>query len=156
VYERTSVIPGAPLEGRRTVKTVPFVELSGGRVQGVVSSGSDINRVYVSFFEGKTGNFACSTNNNRPCGGLYGAPCKHIVAMIDEAMLQYGCEPVAAYLGITTGLTAIQNGRTLIASLRGSEQKESAGIVFSRFLNYLRYCELKAPTGTVLEMGWFV
>ena len=79
-----------------------------------------------------------------------------IVAMIDEAMLQYGCEPVAAYLGITTGLTAIQNGRTLIASLRGSEQKESAGIVFSRFLNYLRYCELKAPTGTVLEMGWFV
>jgi hypothetical protein len=151
-----SVVPSRPLAGLRTVKSVPFVELTGGRVQGVVSSGSDIQRVYVSFLEGATGNYYCCTNNNRPCGGLRGAPCKHITEMIDEAMLQVSVERVATYLAVPGDWRAIGDARGLLALLRGSEQKESPGIVFSRFLNYLRYCELKTRPGMVLEMDWFV
>ena len=156
MFERTSVIPTKRYSGRRTVKPVPFVELSGGRVQGVVSSGSDIERVYVSFLEGKTGNYYCCTNNNRPCAGMCGAPCKHIAEMIDEAMRQYGPEEVALYLGLSATARSVENARGVLATLRGSEQKESPGIVFSRFLNYLRYCELSVSPGTVLEMNWFV
>jgi hypothetical protein len=156
MFERTSVIPRKRSPGRRTVKTIPFVELSSGRVQGVVSSGSDIARVYVSFIEGKTGNYYCCTNNNRPCGGLRGAPCKHIGEMIDEAMRQYGPEEVATYLGLAADARTVEDSAGLLAMLRGSEKKESPGIVFSRFLNDLRYCELSARPGTVLEMNWFV
>jgi hypothetical protein len=155
MFERTSVIAAGGLAGRRTVQSVPFVELSGGRIQGVVSSGSDIHRVYVSFFEGGTGNYYCCTNNNRPCGGLRGAPCKHITAMVDEAMLQYGRDRVAAYVGIAGDLQTVASAAELMTSFRGSEQKESPGVVFSRFLSYLRYCELSVRSGTVLEMGWF-
>ena len=156
MFERTSIIPAKPISGHRTVKTVPFVELASGRIQGVVSSGSDIQRVYVSFVEGKTGNYYCCTNNNRPCGGLRGAPCKHIAEMIDEAMHQYGPQEVATYLGLSSDARSVENARGLLAMLQGSEQKESPGIVFSRFLNYLRYCELSVRPGTVLEMNWFV
>lgn len=156
MYERTSVVAGRGLAGQRTVKSVPFVELSGGRVQGVVSSGSDIERVYVSFLEGGTGAYYCCTNNNRPCGGLRGAPCKHIAEMVDEAILQYGPAQVAAYLGLAGDPQSFGDAGTVLKALRGSERKESPGVVFSRFLNYLRYCELSARPGTVLEMGWFV
>lgn len=58
----------APARPRKLAK-VPFVELADGRLQGVVSSGSDIGRVYVSSVAAGTYTFACSTNNNRPCGG---------------------------------------------------------------------------------------
>ncbi len=85
-----SVVVGSGLAGQRTVKSVPFVELAGGRVQGVVSSGSDIERVYVSFVETGSGDYYCCTNNNRPCGGAPGGSRKHIVEMVDEAILQFG------------------------------------------------------------------
>lgn len=140
----------------RAVKKVPFVELLGGRVQGVVSSGSDIQRVYVSFIEASTGNYYCCTNNNRPCGGLRGSACKHIHLMIDEAVLQFGAASVAKYLGVEVEEQSDRPAQEILASLHGSEQKESPGTVFSRFLNYLRYCELDAEPGTVLEMNWFV
>ena len=84
----------------RKLAKVPFVELADGRLQGVVSSGSDVNRVYVSFFEVGTTNYSCSTNNNRPCGGARGSFCNHILALINEAVLQYGAERVARYLRI--------------------------------------------------------
>ena len=156
MLERTSVMVGSGLAGPRTVKSVPFVELAGGRVQGVVSSGSDIERVYVSFVASGSGDYYCCTNNNRPCGGLRGAPCKHITEMIDEAMLQYGTECVAAYLSVAGDGRTVADAPGLLRLLRGAEQKESPGIVFSRFLSYLRYCELRARPGTVLEMSWFV
>ena len=63
----------AAATGKLDVETVPFVEMADGKLRGVVSSGSDIHRVYVSFLEGRTGNYYCCTNNNRPCGGLGGA-----------------------------------------------------------------------------------
>jgi hypothetical protein len=156
VLERTSLIVGSSLAGSRTVKSVPFVELAGGRVQGVVSSGSDIERVYVSFIEAGTGDYYCSTNNNRPCGGLRGAPCKHIAELVDEAILQYGADRVAAYLKVAGDGPPVEDARGVLGALSGRERKESPGTVFSRFLSYLRYCELKTRPGTVLEMGWFV
>ncbi len=140
----------------RTVKKVPFVELLNGRIQGVVSSGSDIQRVYVSFIEAGTGNYSCCTNNNRPCGGLRGSACKHIQSMIDEAVLQFGADTVTKYLGVELGEDVKRPAAEILGKLHGSEQKESPGIVFSRFLNYLRYCELDAKPGAVLEMDWFV
>jgi hypothetical protein len=158
VLERTSIVVGEGLAGQRTVKSVPFVELAGGRVQGVVSSGSDIERVYVSFVASGSGDYYCCTNNNRPCGGLRGAPCKHIAEMIDEAILQFGAERVAGYLGVGGDGQSqpIDDARKLLRVLRGSERKESPGVVFSRFLNYLRYCERQVRPGTVLEMDWFI
>ena len=151
----TSVVIGQDPPGSRTVKSVPFVELIGGRIQGVVSSGSDLARVYVSFFEAKTGHYYCCTNNNRPCGGLRGAPCKHIHELLDEAILEFGPNRVGSYLGLEgEGLDANAIGAG-IRALRGNELKESPGIVFSRFLTYLRYCELNVEPGLVLEMGWF-
>jgi hypothetical protein len=156
VLERTSIVVGNRLAGQRTVKSVPFVELAGGRVQGVVSSGSDIERVYVSFVASGSGDYYCCTNNNRPCGGLRGAPCKHIAELIDEAILQFGAERVAGYLGVGGEGQAVDRAHFLLRLLSGSERKESPSVVFSRFLNYLRYCERQVRPGTVLEMGWFV
>src|SRR5688500_6514644 len=46
--ERRSTTPVVPPARPRKLAKVPFVELSEGRLQGVVSSGSDIERVYVS------------------------------------------------------------------------------------------------------------
>jgi hypothetical protein len=154
--KHASVIPTAGLADRRDVREVPFVELQGGRVQGVVSSGSDPQRVYVSFVQSRTGDYYCCTNNNRPCGGLRGAPCKHITEMVDEAIRQFGAAAVAAYLGVSRDVDQPQAARELLGLLRGSQRNESPGVVFSRFLSYLRYCELGPRPGTVLEMGWFV
>src|SRR4051812_49077188 len=112
VGERVSVIPAGGRAGPRTVKAVPFVELFSGRLQGVVSSGSDVERVYVAFVEAGSGDYYCCTNNNRPCGGLRGAPCKHIQEMIDEAILQFGGTRVAGYLGVGQ---PVENASALLA-----------------------------------------
>jgi len=77
---------------------VPFVELADGRLQGVVSSGSDIERVYVSSVASGTFEFSCGTNNNRPCGGARGSFCNQARAVITEAVVQYGAGRVARYL----------------------------------------------------------
>ncbi len=103
MQEQASVVARRMGPVNRTVKKVPFVELLGGRVQGVVSSGSDIQRVYVSFIAAGSGDHYCCTNNNRPCGGLRGSPCKHIQLMVQEAVLQFGASTVAQILGPACG-----------------------------------------------------
>lgn len=153
--QKTSVVPQPVLQRPRTVKKVPFVELFAGRLQGVISSGSDENRVYVAFIEAGSGDFNCSTNNNRPCGGLYGAPCKHIGLMVDEAVLQFGALRVAQFLQLKDPARA-QEAEGILKALKGTHKKEQAGAVFSRFLNYLRYCELKCVPEPIPEMSWFV
>lgn len=137
--------------GKRTVKKVPFVEVQDGRIQGVVSSGSDISRVYVSFIELATGNYSCSTNNNRPCGGLRGAPCKHIMELVEEAEEEYGAERLAAMLGVKPGAGSAAH----LLELRGTQVKDNVAVIFSRFLDYLRLTELKAPQRTLTGMDWF-
>ena len=98
-YERRSAVPViAPVRPRKLAK-VPFVELAEGRLQGVVSSGSDPSRVYVSSIAAREHGLSCNTNNNRPCGGLGGThPCNHIGALIDAAVAQYGLDRVARCL----------------------------------------------------------
>lgn len=140
-----------PPAGKRSLDDIPFVELHGGRVQGVVSSGSDIERVYVSWFAAN-GDHGCSTNNNRPCGGLRGSPCKHIVGLIDAAYAQFGADEVARHLA----LTGVGSPRELLAQVHGAERKEPTGPVFARFLDYLGYMAAPPPTGELPELDWFV
>ncbi|MEW2357569.1 hypothetical protein [Spirillospora sp. NPDC029432] len=148
--ERSAVRVVPPVQPRKLVK-VPFVELAEGRLQGVVSSGSDIARVYVSSIAAETHDFSCSTNNNRPCGGVGGSyRCKHLNALIDEAVKQYGLERVARYLKVEAA-----EGDDLDRLLQGSHEKAPAAMVFSRFLRHLTYLEVPASPEPLTEMHWF-
>jgi hypothetical protein len=152
-----TVIRAATASRPRKVDKVPFVELYAGRLQGVVSSGSDEERVYVSYFEANSTNFYCSTNNNRPCGGLRGSPCKHLDALMGEALLQFGASRVVAYMGLAAAdPEKIRGGGDLMKHIRGGPNKVEAGMVFSRFLAYLANVKLPSSTLPVHEMNWFV
>lgn len=154
--QKRSVIRPRVLPRARKVDKVPFVELYAGRLQGVVSSGSDEERVYVSYFEAGSGNFYCSTNNNRPCGGLRGSPCKHLASLLDEAVLQFGAGRVIAYLGLSTDPDKAKRGGDLLRDIKGGPHKIEAGMVFSRFLTYLQYVHVPATAAPLPEMAWFV
>ncbi|MGW9212853.1 hypothetical protein ACWGR4_38540 [Embleya sp. NPDC055664] len=157
-WEESSVARVLPPARPRKLAKVPFVELADGRLQGVVSSGSDIGRVYVSSVAAGDFAFTCSTNNNRPCGGAHGSFCKHIEALIGEAVLQYGAERVARYLRVE-----LANGqsdawhitRTMAATRPPQGDKTAAAPVFSRFLRHLAYLELAPTTAPLPEMQWF-
>jgi hypothetical protein len=149
------VIP--PARPRKLAK-VPFAELADGRLQGVVSSGSDIERVYVSSVTAGTFAFACSTNNNRPCGGARGSFCNHILALAGEAVLQYGGGRVARYLrvdvaGEEPGAQDITGA--MMAARPPQGDAKAAAAVFSRFLRHLAYLELAPVTAPLPEMHWF-
>ncbi|GAB3976568.1 hypothetical protein V1634_27775 [Plantactinospora veratri] len=153
-WERRSVARVLPAVRPRKLAKVPFVELADGRLQGVVSSGSDIERVYVSSIVAGSHAFNCSTNNNRPCGGLRGAPCKHLHALLDEATVQYGVERVARYLRIDAADGA-SSGADLAARLTGGPEPTPAAVVFSRFLRHLAYLEVPGSTEPLPELHWF-
>ncbi|KZB88541.1 hypothetical protein [Amycolatopsis regifaucium] len=156
-WERASTARVLPPARPRKLAKVPFVELADGRVQGVVSSGSDIGRVYVSSVAAGTYEFACSTNNNRPCGGARGMFCNHILALLNEAALQYGAERVARYLRVEVAadeLTAQAISQAMSAT--GPAQGDSAAAsVFSQFLRHLAYLEFEPSTAPVPELQWF-
>ena len=141
-------------EAKRDVKKVPFVELFGNRLQGVVSSGSDIERVYVSYFEVGTLNYCCNTNNNRPCGGLRGSPCNHLKELLQEAVIQYGMERVIHFLRVPGDITQIQSERDILRRA-GRVTGEFAGEIFSRFLSDLELLELSTSQTPVNTMAWF-
>lgn len=148
------VLPARP----RKLAKVPFVELADGRLQGVVSSGSDIERVYVSSVAAGTYTFTCSTNNNRPCGGARGSFCNHIRALVNEAVLQYGAARVARYVKVefTEGEATSQTisaGMTAARPTLGDSS--AAATVFSRFLRHLAYLEHVPTTAPLPEMQWF-
>jgi hypothetical protein len=151
--EQLSAVPVVPPVQPRKLAKVPFVELADGRLQGVVSSGSDIERVYVSSFAAKTHVYSCSTNNNRPCGGLRGSPCKHLQTLLDEAVLQYGAERVIRYLHIDAEPGA--SSWDLIRAMGGHQESAPAATVFSRFLHHLAYLEVPGSTDPLPELHWF-
>ncbi|WP_174704031.1 hypothetical protein [Streptomyces viridosporus] len=157
LWERSSTVRVVPSARPRKLAKVPFVELADGRLQGVVSSGSDIGRVYVSSVEAGTYAFACSTNNNRPCGGARGWFCNHIRALIGEAVLQYGAERVARYLKVEVAeepdADAVTDAMTATRPAQGD--RSAAAQVFSRFLRHLAYLELEPTTAPLPEMQWF-
>jgi hypothetical protein len=157
-WEKSSMARVVPPARPRKLAKVPFVELADGRLQGVVSSGSDIERVYVSSVTAGTFAFACSTNNNRPCGGARGSFCKHILALIGEAVLQYGGGRVARYLrldvaGTEPGAQDLAAG--MLAASPPQGDAKAAAPVFSRFLRHLAYLELAPVTAPLPEMHWF-
>ncbi|MFJ6561493.1 hypothetical protein ACIQMV_16795 [Streptomyces sp. NPDC091412] len=158
VWEKSSTARVVPSARPRKLAKVPFVELADGRLQGVVSSGSDIGRVYVSSVEAGTYAFACSTNNNRPCGGARGMFCNHIRALIGEAVLQYGAERVARYLKVEVD-AAEPDAHAVTAAMTATRPSAAGGSaaarVFSRFLRNLAYLELAPSTAPVPEMQWF-
>src|SRR3954452_8222524 len=95
--EHTSVPPPAAVAAEaRDVDTVPYVELADGRLQGVVSSGSDVERVYCAFIEAGTLAYYSSTNNDRPDAGT----AKRLTWLVEAAAAQYGLARVLQYLQI--------------------------------------------------------
>ncbi|SDH05288.1 hypothetical protein [Nonomuraea jiangxiensis] len=148
-WEQRSVVRVVPPVEPRKLAKVPFVELADGRLQGVVSSGSDIERVYVSSFTGGSRELSCSTNNNRPCGGLHGQgyACKHIHQLADEAVMQYGLDRVARYLKLEVEGSSLR--------LKGQIARTPAAVVFSRFLRHLAYLEVADSTEPLAELHWF-
>jgi hypothetical protein len=153
---RQSILAPSTSTRSRRLQTVPYVEIFGDRLMGVVSSKSDYTRVYVSFVEAGTTDFNCSTNNNRPCGGLRGSPCKHIVSLLDEAVVQYGGPRVARALKLQCDPESIKRGRDVLAHISGSKHQDKAAAAFARFLNYLRYVEMPDTSTPVPEMAWFI
>ncbi|MEV6925854.1 hypothetical protein AB0M46_15340 [Dactylosporangium sp. NPDC051485] len=150
VETRSTAVVIPPVEPRNLAK-VPFVELADGRLQGVVSSGSDIERVYVSSIGAGTHGLSCSTNNNRPCGGLRGAhPCKHLQALLAEAEAQYGRQRVARYLRVEA-----EEGVSLLSALKPHHEPTPAATVFSRFLRHLAYLEVPGSGEPIPELHWF-
>ncbi|MGW2086379.1 hypothetical protein [Streptomyces sp. NPDC001880] len=157
-WERSSTVRVTTPARPRKLAKVPFVELADGRLQGVVSSGSDIGRVYVSSVAAGTYTFACSTNNNRPCGGARGSFCNHIRALVNEAVLQYGAERVARYLRVETadGEPSAHSITAGMSDTRPSQgDTKAAAPVFSRFLRHLAYLELTPASSPLPEMHWF-
>lgn len=149
-WEQCGVVRVVPPVQPRKLAKVPFVELADGRLQGVVSSGSDIARVYVSSITAGTHAFNCGTNNNRPCGAAHSSPCKHVHALADEAVLQYGLDRVARYLRIE-----VPEGGHLMGQMRGQLERTPAAVVFSRFLRHLSYLEVPCSTEPLAELHWF-
>ncbi|MFD3660874.1 hypothetical protein ACFWVF_09765 [Streptomyces sp. NPDC058659] len=158
VWETSSVARVVPPARPRKLAKVPFVELADGRLQGVVSSGSDIGRVYVSSIAAGTYAFACSTNNNRPCGGARGAFCNHIRTLVGEAVLPYGAERVARYLKAETpGEEPDAHALVSVMTAARPAQGDTAAAapVFSRFLRHLAYLEREPVSVPLPEMQWF-
>jgi hypothetical protein len=157
-WEKSSTARVIPPARPRKLAKVPFVELADGRLQGVVSSGSDIERVYVSSVAAGTYTFACSTNNNRPCGGARGSFCNHIRALINEGVLQYGAGRVARYLRVEVadGEPSVQSITAAMSATPPLQADTTAAApVFSRFLRHLAYLELAPTTAPLPEMQWF-
>jgi hypothetical protein len=160
-WERSSTARVVALARPRKLAKVPFVELADGRLQGVVSSGSDAARVYVSSVAAGDFAYACSTNNNRPCGGARGGFCNHIRALLGEAVLQYGGARVARYLRVEAeegeqgepGPAAIEYAISLTRPPMAD--RTDAAPVFSRFLRHLAYLEFAPATEPLPEMTWF-
>ncbi|HEY7119042.1 MAG TPA: hypothetical protein VH475_20800 [Tepidisphaeraceae bacterium] len=147
--------PGGRVAQPRDVDTVPYVELTDGRLQGVVSSGSDVERVYCAFIEAGTLVYYSSTNNDRPDAGT----AKRLGWLLEAAIAQYGVDRVLRYLQIALDPAKLKRPAADVlaeVSRRGSLRKENAGLVFSRFLKYLKYVELRPPSGPMPEMTWFV
>jgi hypothetical protein len=58
-----------------------FAEVGDDAVAGIVRSQSDRDLVYCCRL-GSAGKFSCCTQNLKPCGGLQGALCKHLLVLI--------------------------------------------------------------------------
>jgi hypothetical protein len=149
-----SLTAPAAAAGTLDVDTVPFVELADGKLRGVVSSGSDVERVYCAFVEAGTLAYSSSTNNNRPDAGT----AKRIGWLIEAAVAQFGVQAVARFLKLPVDHAKLRGWADVssVVLSKGRQRSEPSGETFSRFLAYLRRVELDAAPGPVPEMAWFV
>ncbi len=134
----------------RRSSSVPFIEIREGRLAGVVTSGSSAKRLYICFVEVGTLNFNCTTNNNRRCGGLRGYPCKHIRAMVEEAVAIYGADKLMRVL------KAPSEDLLACTSEHGVKSDQKANSTFARFLDELRNLRAPLVTEPIPEMAWFL
>ncbi|MGE3803469.1 MAG: pentapeptide repeat-containing protein, partial [Gemmataceae bacterium] len=81
-----------------------FSELKEDSVVGVVRSQSSRERVYACRL-GSDGTFSCGTQNLRPCGGLGGALCKHLLVLIIGLARAGQLEPTHADLWVSASLS---------------------------------------------------
>lgn len=135
-------IKNQPFVRKRNIKKIPFIEFHNNKLQGVVSSGSSLERVYVCVinFEDKT--YTCHTNNNRPCGGLRGKMCSHLSKLLMTARSE---EKLSKIVDISSTYSFVPNG-----SARYSE-------VFSRFQTKLKFLEIPEPKDIhIPEIRWFL
>ncbi len=58
-----------------------FADLHEDNLVGVVKSQTDAKLVYACRLT-KDGAFSCCTQNLRPCGGLDGSLCKHLIVLV--------------------------------------------------------------------------
>ena len=134
------ILDPPPLRNRG-IKKVPFVEFYNNRIQGVVSSGSSLERVYVCVLDFNTNTFTCHTNNNRPCGGLRGSMCSHLSSLLSNAKT---VDAIRSLDVINKTYSLVQDG-----SARYSE-------IFTRFQEKLRFLELNdMQDESIPESRWF-
>lgn len=139
----------------RDVRKVPFLEMKNGMLYGIISSGSDEDRVYGAYIDNK-GNYYCSTNNNRPCGGMRGSPCKHMESLLDEALKVYSPEKIDKYLDLNIKHPEeIKSGKEFFPYFKMGPKTIEMGWIFSRYLNYLKYIDSEPYTGPIPEMFYF-
>lgn len=122
---------------------MPFLELSEGRLQGVVASESQRTRIYASSVTaasvtaGEHG-LNCRSNEHQPCGGLgEKTPCRHIEAMLAQAVKEFGVQRVARYLGIE-----VADGQTLGSALHPTSGPSHAVEVFESFMRHMTYLQV--------------
>lgn len=152
---RRSIVQRSYTPDFEAPKSVPFVELHEGRIQGVVASSSSNERVYVSYVEADSGNFYCRTNNNRRCAGLRDDGCKHIGRLVAEAMARYPPERVREYVGVDPN-SAVATADQIVVELGGVEEEGDDSQVFSRFRDYMMDLEREPTSEPLPEMAWFV
>ena len=117
---------------------VPFLELCDGRLQGVVSSESHAERVYASSISADDHGLNCHSNDDLRCGGLgEHAACRHIEALLAQAVKEFGASRVAAYLAID-----VSEGEPLGAGLHPTSAPSHATEVFASFMRHMAYLEV--------------
>jgi hypothetical protein len=73
-----------------------FVEVKDDSVVGVVNSQTDKDLVYACRLA-DDGSFGCGTQNLKPCGGLQGSLCKHLLVLIVGLAKAGTLDPAKAY-----------------------------------------------------------
>lgn len=74
-----------------------FSNVNEERLEGIVRSQSSMDRVYSCQLNSE-GHFFCTSQNLRPCGGLRGALCKHILVLVIGLTKADLIKPHATYL----------------------------------------------------------
>jgi hypothetical protein len=72
-----------------------FSQVSEDALVGVVKSQTSDQRVYACRLAAD-GSFGCGTQNLRPCGGLRGSLCKHLLVLIVGLVRAEGLDPARA------------------------------------------------------------